>query len=336
MASLDRPQRPPARHLQLLLKQGKSYDEIADAAEDRRRARVQSRAHEAVAALGPDQPGHRRRPPPRGRRLPARPADRLAPRRDARVPRGLRRRAAAGRAPSPARCARSPATRLPEIPAEPAEVDEAFEALDKRTARQEEVQRSSQLGTKILFGALGLSSRSCSSSCSASSTATTTPRPRRRPSPAPPGRRRRETPRRRPAGRAAPAARARTPRPRRETAIVNYQNANQFKLLHRRQGAAARAGGLGVRGVALHLAERAALHRLPEGDGQRRGHARGRRRPHAADADATAGPASRASASRSPTKPGRSCCAARSRSRRRPRRRPRRRRRRGQQTQTTP
>jgi hypothetical protein len=45
---------------------------------------------------------------------------------------------------------------LPEIPSETAEVHEAFDALRKRNARQEQVQASSQLGTKLLFVAGGL------------------------------------------------------------------------------------------------------------------------------------------------------------------------------------
>ena len=45
---------------------------------------------------------------------------------------------------------------LPDIPAEREEVAEAFDALDRRTARQAEVKRSSQLGTKLLLGGVGV------------------------------------------------------------------------------------------------------------------------------------------------------------------------------------
>jgi hypothetical protein len=155
MASLDDLNDLQRATLQLLLKQGKSYDEIAALLKSSSSA-VQSRAHEAVGALGPATPdiGEDRRREIADYLLGQQSASRRAATREYLEDSAYARswaRAVAG----PLRPLAKDGL-LPEIPAEPAEVDKAFEALDKRTARQEEVQRSSQLGTKIIFAALGL------------------------------------------------------------------------------------------------------------------------------------------------------------------------------------
>jgi hypothetical protein len=214
--------------LQLLLKQGKSYDEIAALLKTGSSA-VQSRAHDAVAALGPPTPdiGDDRRREVADYLLGQQTASGRAATREyledsaggrawARAVAGALRPLAGGE--------------LPEIPAEPAEVDKAFEALDKRTARQEAVTRESQLGTKIIFGAAGLivaivliivlgvfdsEDKPSTKTTTVTRTAKTTPT---------------EQPRvvlqgvlRPPSGSDSKASA--------ETAIVNYQKANQFKLL---------------------------------------------------------------------------------------------------------
>ena len=140
--------------LQLLLKQGKSYDEIATLLKSDASS-IQARAHAAVAALGPERPDigedHRREL-----------ADYLLGQQSA------SRRAATREYLADSADGRSWARfvagelrpiagdTLPDVPAEPAEVDQAFDALRGRMARQEEVKKSSQLGTRILFGAAGL------------------------------------------------------------------------------------------------------------------------------------------------------------------------------------
>jgi hypothetical protein len=154
MASLDSLTDLQRATLQLLLKQGKSYDEIAALLKTSSSA-IQSRAHEAVGALGPRTPdiGDDRRHEVTDYLLGQQTASRRAATReyleDSAGGRGWARAVAGALRPMAG-------DDLPEIPAEPAEVDEAFEALDKRTARQEEVQRGAQVGTMIIFGAVGL------------------------------------------------------------------------------------------------------------------------------------------------------------------------------------
>ena len=140
--------------LQLLLKQGKSYDEIAALLKSDASA-VQARAHAAVAALGPASPdiGAEHRGELADYLLGQQSASRRAATReyleDSADGRGWARAVAGSLRPLAG-------DTLPDVPEEPAEVDEAFQALRGRMARQEEVQRSGQLGTKILFGAAGL------------------------------------------------------------------------------------------------------------------------------------------------------------------------------------
>lgn len=154
MASLDSLNDLQRATLQLLLKQGKSYDEIAALLKTSTSA-IQARAHEAVSAVGPASPdiGDDRRHEIADFLLGQQTASRRAATReyleDSRDGRTWARSVASALRPMGGE-------ELPEIPAEPAEVDEAFEALDKRAARREEVAQSSQLGTRIMFGALGL------------------------------------------------------------------------------------------------------------------------------------------------------------------------------------
>lgn len=228
MAGLDSLNDLQRATLQLLLKQGKSYDEIAALLKIDSSA-VQSRAHEAVDGLGPARPdiGDDRRREIADYLLGQQTASRRAATRE------YLEDSADGRhwARAVAGAVRPIAgDGLPEIPAEPAEVDQAFQALDKRTARQEEVQRGSQLGTKLIFGAIGLliavvliivlgvfggDDAPKAKTETVTRTAKTTPS---------------EQPRvvlqgvlRPPRGSSSKASA--------ETAIVNYQKANEFKLL---------------------------------------------------------------------------------------------------------
>jgi len=139
--------------LQLLLKQGKSYDELAGLLKSDP-AGVRRRAHEAVETL---EPGG---------------ADISMQRRHEIADYLLGQQSASQRAATREYLEQSPAGRswaraaagglrplggsLPDVPAEPAEVEQAFEALDSRTARQQEVKRSSQTGSRLLFAGLGL------------------------------------------------------------------------------------------------------------------------------------------------------------------------------------
>lgn len=228
MAGLDSLNDLQRATLQLLLKQGKSYDEIAALLKTDPRA-IQSRAHEAIGALAPAKPdiGEDRRSEVADYLLGQQGASRRAATReyleDSAEGRHWARTVAGALRPMAG-------DDLPEIPAEPAEVDEAFEALDKRTARQQKVQRSSQLGTKILFAALGLLVAIVLVLVLDVFGSDDPPKPKvptvTRPAKTTPG----EQPSvvlqgvlRPPRGSNAKASG--------ETAIINYKNANQFKLL---------------------------------------------------------------------------------------------------------
>lgn len=150
--SLDDGQRAA---LQLLLRRGKSYDEIGqllriDPGRVRRRAYA---AFDALAPAGGDVPEDRRHELA-DYLLGQQTASQRAATREylEGSPAGRRwaRAAAAALAPVAGEDA------LPEIPAEREEVAEAFEALGRRAARQEEVQRKSQLGGRIIAAGLGL------------------------------------------------------------------------------------------------------------------------------------------------------------------------------------
>jgi hypothetical protein len=228
MAGLDSLTDLQRATLQLLLKQGKSYDEIAALLKTSASA-IQSRAHDAVAAVGPSTPdiGDDRRHEIADYLLGQQSASRRAATReyleDSAAGRGWARSVAGALRPMAG-------DDLPEIPAEPAEVDEAFDALDKRAARQEEVKRSSQVGTLIIVGALGVvvaialivvlgvfdgSDKPTAKTTTVTRTARTTPT---------------EQPRIVLQGKLSPP-RGSDSKSSGETAIINYQKANAFKLL---------------------------------------------------------------------------------------------------------
>jgi hypothetical protein len=154
MASLDSLTDPQRATLQLLLKRGKSYAEIAELLKLDAGA-VQTRAQEAVGALGPESPiGAEHRGEIADFLLGQQSASRRAATRevleDSADARAWARAVAAALRPL------AGDDGLPDIPSEPAEVDQAFEALDRRKARQRQVANSSVLGGRIFFGALGL------------------------------------------------------------------------------------------------------------------------------------------------------------------------------------
>jgi hypothetical protein len=141
--------------LQLLLRQGKSYDEIAGLLRTDASA-IRRRAQGAVEALGPDADDV-----PADRRneiadylLGQQTASQRAATREylegSSAGRGWARAAAGALEPV------AGAEKLPDVPAEREEIAEAFDALEARTARQEEVQRSSALGGKLIAAGLGL------------------------------------------------------------------------------------------------------------------------------------------------------------------------------------
>jgi hypothetical protein len=155
MARLD--QLPPDQRavLQLLLKQGKSYGEIADVLKIERSA-VKARAHDALAALGPED------------------TELSEDRRDEIGDHLLGQQDDGQRAATRAFLESSPDGRawarvvaselrelspdgLPDIPAEgPAELDEADDALAARRAERAETERSSKLGGILLLAGLGI------------------------------------------------------------------------------------------------------------------------------------------------------------------------------------
>jgi hypothetical protein len=141
--------------LTLVLKQGRSYQELASLLRIDERT-VRERAHAAIDALGPaegERPDAERRADIADFLLSQQPASRRA------ATRSLLERSAPGRA-----WARVVAGELrplsegalPEIPAEAGEMDEAFDALQARTAAREHAQRSSRLGGALLLGGLGI------------------------------------------------------------------------------------------------------------------------------------------------------------------------------------
>jgi hypothetical protein len=141
--------------LQLLLRQGRSYDEIAgllhaDTAAIRRRAQA------AVAALAADDANVSvdRRNEVADYLLGQQTASQRAATREylegSAPGRGWARTAAGALAPV------GGAAQLPDVPAEREEVAEAFDALEARTARQEEVQRAAKRGNALISAGLGL------------------------------------------------------------------------------------------------------------------------------------------------------------------------------------
>lgn len=154
MSSLDDLNDGQRAVLKLLLVQGKSYDDIAALLKSEPGS-IRTRARGAVAALGPDAAdiGHERRDEVSDYLLGQQTASQRAATRDyldsSADGRAWARSAAAALAPLGGEA-------LPEIPAEREEVAEAFEALQRRSARQEEVKKSSQLGTKLLLAGVGV------------------------------------------------------------------------------------------------------------------------------------------------------------------------------------
>jgi hypothetical protein len=154
MATLDSLNDGQRAVLQLLLRQGKSYEDLAGMLKTDP-AGVRTRARGAVASVGPDASaiGDDRRDEIADYLLGQQTASQRAATRE------YLESSAPGRS-----WARAAATTLgpiggdalPDIPAEREEVAEAFDALDRRTARQEEVQRSSQLGTRLIYAGIGV------------------------------------------------------------------------------------------------------------------------------------------------------------------------------------
>ena len=154
MASLDSLNDGQRAVLQLLLRQGKSYDDIARLLTSEPGS-IRTRARGAVAAVGPDAGaiGDERRDEISDYLLGQQTASQRAATReylrDSTPGRSWARATAGALEPLAG-------DTLPDIPAEREEVAEAFEALDRRAARQEEVKRSSQLGTKLLLAGVGV------------------------------------------------------------------------------------------------------------------------------------------------------------------------------------
>jgi hypothetical protein len=154
MASLESLNDGQRAVLQLLLRQGKSYDDLAGLLKTDP-AGVRSRAYDAVAAVGPDagEIGEDRRNEIADYLLGQQTASQRAATRE------YLQSSSAGRA-----WARAAATALepiggdtlPDIPAEREEVAEAFVALERRTAHQEKIKKSSQLGTRLLLAGVGV------------------------------------------------------------------------------------------------------------------------------------------------------------------------------------
>jgi len=154
MASLDSLTDGQRAVLQLLLRQNKSYDELAGLLKTDLDA-VRARARGAVSALGPDPAGidEDRRDEIADYLLGQQSASRRAATREyleGSAPGRAWARGVAG--------ALSPIANgeLPDVPAEREEVAEAFDALDARAARQVEVKQSSQLGGRLIAAGIGV------------------------------------------------------------------------------------------------------------------------------------------------------------------------------------
>jgi hypothetical protein len=154
MASLDSLSDGQRAVLQLLLRQNKSYDDLAGLLKTDPDA-VRARARGAVGALGPEPAGidADRRDEIADYLLGQQSASRRAATRE------YLEGSAAGRAwARKVAAALSPLADgdLPDIPAERDEVSEAFDALDRRAARQIEVKQSSQLGSRLIAAGIGV------------------------------------------------------------------------------------------------------------------------------------------------------------------------------------
>jgi hypothetical protein len=154
MASLDSLTDGQRAILQLLLRQGKSYDDLATLLKSDADA-VRARARGAGGALGSDAPelGDEHRDEIADYILGQQTASQRAATRE------FLEGSSAGRAwARSVSGALSPLANgeLPEIPAEREEVAEAFEALDARAARAIEVQQSSKLGGRLIAAGIGV------------------------------------------------------------------------------------------------------------------------------------------------------------------------------------
>ncbi|CAA9511388.1 MAG: hypothetical protein AVDCRST_MAG67-2752 [uncultured Solirubrobacteraceae bacterium] len=154
MAALDTLNDEQRAVLQLLLRQGKSYDDIARLLKSEP-AKIRARGRGAVAAVGPEtsEISAERRDEISDYLLGQQSASQRAATRE------YLQSSAAGRSWARAAAASLEpigGETLPDIPAEREEVAEAFDALQRRTARQEAVKRSSQLGTKLLLAGVGV------------------------------------------------------------------------------------------------------------------------------------------------------------------------------------
>lgn len=154
MSSLDSLNDGQRAVLQLLLRQDKSYDDIAGLLKSDSSG-VRARARGAVAAVGPDSSeiGDERRDELSDYLLGQQTASQRAATRE------YLQSSAPGRAwARSALAALEPlgGDTLPDVPAEREEIAEAFDALDRRTARQEEVRKSSTLGMKLLLAGVGV------------------------------------------------------------------------------------------------------------------------------------------------------------------------------------
>jgi len=155
MARVDELPADQRAALQLILKQGRSYEEIAQLLRIEDRA-VRERARAALDALGPDEP-----------------EDLELDEQDDVADYLLGQQSASRRAETRELLESSAAARawarvvagelrplagddLPEIPAEARETEEAFGALSAREAHREKTQSSSRVGGLILLVALGL------------------------------------------------------------------------------------------------------------------------------------------------------------------------------------
>jgi len=154
MASLDSLSDGQRAILALLLRQNKSYDDLASLLKTDLDA-VRARARGAVAALGPDPAriNEDRRDEIADYMLGQQSASRRAATREYLQGSAPGRSWARGVANALSPLANG---ELPEVPAEPEEVAKAFDALDRRAARQVEVKKSSQLGSRLIAAGIGV------------------------------------------------------------------------------------------------------------------------------------------------------------------------------------
>jgi hypothetical protein len=149
-------QLPPDQRavLQLLLKQGRSYDDLSSVLRMDADS-VRDRAHLALETLGPDtELSDDRLDEVADYLLGQQPASARAQTREFLAGSGSGRawaRVVAGELRPLA-----PDGGLPEIPADGEEVEEAFDALEARRERRQDVERSSKLGGILLLAGLGL------------------------------------------------------------------------------------------------------------------------------------------------------------------------------------